>query len=442
MGQGGYIAIVNTTKYDFESTKTDSKSMNKWKFPDTIKAGTSERIYVEWEEGVFHDKKKDEGNQTYTLKGVGWTFKVKARAKNGFKLSVVLEDFATQGVAKGTEIDLGWEHDGTVTFILSGDKDNFTSTMLSGAWMHNNLASLGNRALIDLCIPGSHDAGMSEFNAHTAGAFNCNTVTQTKNMLKQLEKGARYFDIRPVISAGKFYTGHYGEVGPSGQGANGQSIKDIINEVNNYTSTYKELVILHLSHDLNTDVGNFSYRPFTQKEWDKLFAQLEGLNHLYINNNKYVKLADLDLNSYIGNGPAVIVLVKPEADDISLGNYSGKGFFPNASFKIYNKYSETNDVGKMADDQLAKMEKKKGGDTPSYFLLSWTLTQSDTQAVTCITPGVKSILDLAKIANQKLYYKLIPKVTKTCFPNILYIDRVSGKNIAAGAMAINSVITS
>lgn len=270
--------------------------------------------------------------------------------------------------------------------------------------MQNNLDLLGKRNLRHICIPGSHDAGMSVRNGGTAFACDCNTLTQTSGILGQLQLGMRYFDIRPVIGgkSGEYFAGHYTHIGliNSWQGANGQSIRSIIDDVNTYTACYKELVILYLSHDLNTNVGNSKYRYFTQEEWNGLFAQMKALNHLFIADNPAnVDLTMLTLNDFISNNrAAVIVVVDPENKNISLGDYASQGFYMAKNFLVYNNYSDTNDLNKMARCQIKKMKKQKQKPDAPYFLLSWTLTQSNCQAVFCFTGLKKSIRRLADTA--------------------------------------------
>jgi len=198
------------------------------------------------------------------------------------------------------------------------------SSTSSTAWLQNNLSVLGSRPLRHICMPGTHDAGMSAYNSGTAFTHSCDTVTQTTGILGQLQYGSRYFDIRPVISGGQFMTGHYTDVTQlnSWQGANGQSIQSIIDDVNNYTASNSELVVLYLSHDLNTDLGNSSYAPLTQQEWNTLLTLLqEGINNLFVTSAS--DLTTLTLNTFIGNNKAaVVVVVDPSGTGISLGNYA------------------------------------------------------------------------------------------------------------------------
>lgn len=439
MGQSGHITLVNGTKYDWKKTYTHEYQMNSWKFPDVIPAGTSVSLKVEFSQAIFKSQSDDAGEVRYSLDGTRHGFEVQARGKDGFCLQVKLTNIETPGNPQDSTIKLGWNHDGSVNFILSGEEGNFTSSQEPAAWMQHNVSLLGGRTLREISIPGSHDAGMSQMTGGTYFAGESNTLTQELSILGQLQVGSRYFDIRPVLGNGKgeYYTGHYSQVTGSWQGTNGQSIKSIIQDVNEFTKTNKELIILNLSHDLNTEVGNRSYRAFNQKEWDTLFEQLKGINDLYVTHDPNVDLTRIKLNDYIGgNKAAVVIVVRPSDKGTTLGAYANQGFYLGKNFEVYDKYSDTNSLKKMSSDQLQKMQDHQG----SYFLLSWTLTQGGLQAFS----GTPSILNLSKKANSDLYNIILNKSTKQCFPNIMYLDNISYPddnkdlaNIAALAMAIN-----
>lgn len=438
MGQGGNITLVNATNSNWRKTNQHSYQMNTWDFPDIIPARSTQTVYVEWDQGIFATQSDDAGEVNYTLEGTSeLSFQVQAKATNGFELKIYFVNIETNGNPKGSTISLGWNHDGYVSFILAGEENNYTSTKSKqNSWMQDNLSLLGDKQLKDICITGSHDSGMSVFSSGTAGAFECNTLTQNCSILQQLLFGARYFDIRPVISGGQYYTGHYSHIGNvTWQGANGQSIQSIISDINSFTSNNQELVVLNLSHSLNTDVGNNSYRPFTQSEWEQLFIQLSTINNLFkIENNPNVDLTSLTLNKFIHHASAVVIVVEETVD---LGNRQGQGFYLYKNFNVYNSYADTNDLQKMADDQLSKMKEQA---RKNYFLLSWTLTQDNTEAVTCSIGIASSIKDLANQANQSLIRMLYPNVSSSEFPNIIYTDDIVNSESAALAMAINHTI--
>jgi len=439
MGQGGYITLVNGTPYNWVCTYNHSYQMNSWKFPD-IASGKTAHVYVEWDQGIFKTVSDDSGDATYSLQGTPYSFSIQARANKGFDLAVVLSGISTQGNAQNSRIDLGWSHDGSVVFVLAGTSGSFISNNPPAGWMANNRGTLGNRTLRQLCMPGSHDAGMSLMNGSTAGAFSCNVLTQSQSIYGQLLVGSRYFDIRPVLgNGGQYLTGHYSQIGSSWQGANGQSIDSIIADVNKFTASYGELVVLNLSHDLNTDVGNSSYRPLNQSEWDALFQKLSGLKNLYVAPAGTADLTQLTLSSYLAKGAAVVVVVDPSAGNISLGKYAGQGFYPASAYPLYNSYSDSNDLNKMSADQLQKMRNQRPNPNAQAFLLSWTLTQDSTQAVTCVTGIANSILDLAALADPTLYQNVLPACTGQTYPNVLYIDQMNSSAIIPMAMAVNTL---
>lgn len=443
MGQGGNITLVNGTTSDWTLTYTHQYQMNAWSFPATIPAGTSASVYVEWDQGIFTHSSDDSGEATYTLNGSNQSFQIQARAGGGFMLQAVLIGLSTQNYPQGSTIQLGWDWNrnpsgGHVTFVLAGEAGNYlVGGQQSGAWMQHNLELLGSQPLRHLCLPGAHDAGMSVYNSGTAFASTCNTITQNTSILGQLQCGVRYFDIRPVISGGNYFTGHYSKVDPinSWQGANGQSIASIVADVNTYTASNAELIILNLSHDLNTDLGNSSYAPFTQTEWNALFAELQGLNYRFAA-VPGIDLSQLPLANFIGGQQAAVVLIV-ETNGVDLSGYANQGFFPYSSFDVYNSYADSNDVSYMANNQLTKMKQQRPNPDAGLFLLSWTLTQSDVQASTCVLGTADSILTLASVANPQLYLQLPGAISAQCYPNILYTDSVQNADAAALAMAVN-----
>jgi hypothetical protein len=248
-------------------------------------------------------------------------------------------------VGQGTDgpgdiVNGGLDVIGDVADVLRGDDGDATSAAAAAAaanlgpapppnWMQANLATLGSRTVRNLAIPGSHDAGMSSFSvdSKTGFATEDNTRTQTLDLAGQLAAGSRYFDIRPVISSGVFRVGHYSFVAPiqSFQGANGQFVSDMIDQINAFTKDNKELIVLNLSHDLNTDLPNDSFRAFNQAEYDRLFNDLLRLQNRFVapGDPTTVDLTTLKLNDFIGGGNAAVVLIVEPAS-ISLGDFANK----------------------------------------------------------------------------------------------------------------------
>ncbi|WP_189070376.1 hypothetical protein [Deinococcus radiotolerans] len=255
---------------------------------------------------------------------------------------------------------------------------------LPSHWRHANLDALGALTPRDLCLPSAHDAGMSALNAHT----DCTVLMQSQGVGGQLRQGTRDFDLRPVISGGQYVTRHDSLIDKAGvttqQGGTGQSVAEITEQINAFTQDNAELIVLNLSHDLNTDAGNSGYPAFTQDEWTALFAQLSQLQQLYRAPDGAADLTQLPLRSFIGAGQAaVVILVEP--DGVNLGPYARQGFYPAGAWPTYNTYANTNDLAHMMRDQFSKMQIQPSQGTS--FLLSWTSTTRGRSRVPCRPSG-------------------------------------------------------
>lgn len=215
-------------------------------------------------------------------------------------------------------------------------------------------------------------------------------------------------------------------------------IDDIISQVNAFTATNPELIVLNLSHDLDTDASGSQYTSLSQDQYNSLLMKLTALNNLYIPYDPTnVDLTTLPLEKFIGEGrAAVVVICDPGTATVTLGKYNSKGFYKVGQLNPVNLYSNLNDVNAMASDQLGKLEQYRESPDSQMFLLSWTLTQqaSDMAKLT-------SIISLAKQANNAIWALVMPKITSQTFPNILYVDNFADSNLAALAVAMNHMLS-
>ena len=456
MGQGGTVVIVNATASGWTLSHQHSYQMASWNFPQNIPAWGEAAVYVEWQETIGKNWTDDGGEAEYTLDATGEKFQFQARrpSVSDRKIEVCFTSIVANGQKVGYTTSLGWNHDGLMNFILTGERGSYYATPVSArqAWINEISLStdwLTNpvRTLRTMCIPGSHDSGMWTYGAHTAFGFPCNTQTQTKSVADQLNLGVRYFDFRPVISTGgNYFTGHYSKVNIAGvdsdQGANGQSIDSIVNDVNTFMDGSPDLVILMFSHDWNTNLPNAQYRPFDQTEYDGLLNKLSALRYRYRTGDD-VDLTQIPITSFVGkNKGSVLVICDPDNPAVTLpGN---TGFYPIKSFPLYDSYADTNDLGQMQSDQILKMGKVKTGPNPVFFVLSWTLTQSDDQAGSCgfIPKGLPdgSILSLAAEANPTIYDKSWPSIIPPVYPNLVYTDNVTDTTNLGLALATNYML--
>ena len=381
--------------------------------------------------GVLGTTTDDGAEVNYTVTGQG-NFQVHAQVhagNAGSDLSVNYGQISSIGNPLGSTIDLGFWAFNDEAFILSGSgSTSFSSTNPPENWMQQNLPAIGCQPLRHLCMPASHDAGMSQLNGNTAFANAQDTLTQYSDISGQLAAGFRYFDIRPVIHDGQFYTGHYSDIAGSWQGGNGQSIASVIDQVNTFLTGNHELVILDLSHAYDTDNG---YPPLTQAQTNNLMQQLLGLQHRFTAPAGTPDLSKLTLKDFIGSSASVLIIF--DDSTLSPGAFSQQafpGFYNNTQLSVYNSYANTPNLGTMVTDQLGKMAAQRHSPDSGLFLLSWTLTTLDPR-------------DSAPAAHAALFQRLWPALNKQTFPNFIMLDAIgnndnlNNRNVAALSMAIN-----
>ncbi len=436
--KGGFLTLVNGTDTDWVLSDQCPGDESTWNFPERVESGKSTDVYLVLESMRSRLPELNSASVNYQLEGVpNSEFQIAVNQSREADLRVSFISLQSLNHGAGSFGDLGWKKQGYVSFILVGKGGKyFTNLDITENWMSSHLDLLGYKPLKDICIPGSHNSGMSEYSSGTAFTGKCNTLCQYHGVLDQLKLGVRYFDIRPALHNGKYATNHYTKIESKGvvswQGAIGQSMESIIDDLNSFTEKTSELIIINLSHSLNTDLEQSSIRKFTSDKWMELMHKLQRINNLYqIPFDSSIDLANIPLNEFLLSGSAV-VLIMDELD--SLGEFEGKGFFLKDNLNVYDKYANSNDVLVMAGDQLGKLEKES---SERYFLLSWTLTQNNTQATSCFSGLAASIEDLALQANQRLPSLLFPSISSSAIPNVIYLDFIDNQDVTTISLALS-----
>ncbi len=430
---------VNGTDSVWKKISETSQNVDTSVFPDLIKPHENKHFFI------FGSDENNIVNcyfdvQYQIMDSKNSCFRILGRYQINFGrlgLEIYLENIETLNHKKGDTVSLDWKSKELTYLFLIGDAGYYIGPDINAeSWMQDHLHLLGNHSLKEICIPGSHDAGMSVVTWKTFLAAECNTLTQTNNILGQLKLGIRYFDIRPALSDGKFFTEHFRKVG-IWEGALGESMESIINGINLFAKYNNELIMIKLSHSLNLDVDFFeTYRPFNKDQWFDLFDQLSNINHLFYYNG-VGNVSDSTINTLTANGTRTAILFfvdKEKEPDVDLGEYEDAGFFYLSELDMYSKFSNSDDYTFMAHDQIQKMHDHA---PKQYFEIQWTLTQQITEVASCSTGIGYSIRELGDIANNKLVETLHPYITKTEYPNIILIDNVKDTTSTILSLAIN-----
>ncbi|KAF7357555.1 Variant-surface-glycoprotein phospholipase C [Mycena sanguinolenta] len=477
MGVGGYLQIVNGTNFVLNRTSdfTGGYQMASWDPSAQINPGTCDTSYVEFTQSITTNRSNTQGSVSYTVGDTGCMVSFRATDVPP-TIKVRIDGFSTDSLAAGTWLDIHFKHDGPCTFVLFGAQNAFHCTPIGTAWMTTFMPMLQNLTLQQLCVPGSHDAGMSEL--HSEGSLNgilkvvagSMIQAQTLSIYDQLVQGSRFFDIRPVLVAdGKYWTGHFSSSSEGEVGSFGQSMDDVISDINKFLLANSELVIVNLSHAYDA-TNNWS--DLTGAQWTTLLkymvTELQNLCTVKVESYKEPLIGTMvkDLMGGDGSSASVIIRldIKGMMPDPSL---LGQGVFSQANFPLFNSYSNTDDKMTMIVDQIHKLrnyEKIDGAVVDQLHLVSWTLTPNPSAFAEQKIPQVRDIAELGPIwgsivadatgdatqadsikalaheANMALYQCILPVASKTSFPNVLLIDWYSDSNPAALAMAINFMV--
>lgn len=360
-------------------------------------------------------------------------------------LSVLFGDAATVAVYMQAITDDNLNYQQAQT-LLSNVQSHFSPSVTEGgSWMGQLSAVIGKQVLSKICLPGTHDSGMSQISNATFGARAANAQTQTLTIGQQLLQGIRYIDCRPVIWNGEQYLGHFSYSSALGWvGATGERWQNVLNDITSFLAQpgrSKELILLDFSHGFNYDnpanKGGYGFSKTDSIAWLNSVAAALG-NVLY--KNAAVSPDTAVLNDMLNTGAQVIARFDGSFSD---GLASSNGFWTDEQMVINGGYSDTGDLHFMVSDQLQKLT-ENSHDTSALFLTSWTLTQTTEEAVL----GIPSLETMAGKANPVLYpnienYIANNRINPETYPNLMITDYAddSVTRILELAVQINTLLS-
>ena len=185
-----------------------------WSFPDTVQPGEVKKVYVILLNELIKGLHSEIILAQYELKNTSSTFCVTGKTSDygtNFDFTVKVDKMKTFTDNNSFVLD---KRNMLIEFTLLQLGEHFVDyrTFDSSHFIHKFMIRKIEQGLTlkEMCMLGSHDAGMYILNGGTIKALEHNTLTQSKSIHEQLNCGARYFDIRPVIgNGGKYLTGHY-----------------------------------------------------------------------------------------------------------------------------------------------------------------------------------------------------------------------------------------
>ncbi|KAK4443148.1 PLC-like phosphodiesterase [Podospora aff. communis PSN243] len=423
-----------------------------------LQARQNKQVYVDRLGSTWGDSG---GEVTYAIAGTDKRFEVQARAASvgGHPMREIFsfENLETTGTPRGAKLEFAKRGYRQYNMILTGSEaygryyDGFNPPV---AWMSAILDVIGERKLRHVSMIGSHDAGMSVRTGGTVFGQAANCLTQGFGVYDQLIFGARFFDIRPVIgNGGRLVTGHY-STGLK-QGCNGQFIDDIVRQINRFTAEHPELVILHLSHALNTEDD---YRSMNSQEWDRVFDAFEGLTHRC--GGISGDLTSKTMNSFIGNGRACVLVIANQPNvRPAQGIYNIREQFEWAG---EGHWSDTDRAEVMAESQTRHLRENRkimqGTSGDKFYVMQWVLTlQGIDNVPDDENPASIAIETIAtRLAYDSLFWKGWNAMRPDSYPTVMLLDFIGvmqqfdrseliqrpRSELIALAMAVNLAIAS
>lgn len=226
---------------------------------------------------------------------------------------------------------------------------------LAGWMKHLN----DNLTLKQICIPGSHDAGMHSTKNWARGL----AITQHFSLKEQLEHGCRYFDLRPRFIDGKgLYVYHGASDGPK--------MELILKDIESYCTSN--------SFKTETFILSFTdYKDFTETAHHDEFITMVN-KHLgkYIfappanNQNAHTDIPLKDLRGKI------IISTDNDNSKTSANNAGLPLFRLGIQFDRFDEYSNKRDYEDML---LHQNDKFNNFNDHRLFLLNWTLTPANAE---------------------------------------------------------------
>ncbi len=292
--------------------------------------------------------------------------------------------------------------------------------------------------------------------------------TQDRTIGKQLEAGARYFDIRPVVHGGTFHLAHidhqkiirdYTESEASYIGAVGEKLETVLKDVASFASEQKhsrELIILTFSHfcDLDRQSHHKQESYFTSQQFHDLAALITRMldAHVIISNDPYIRLDEIPLEQLVAGGRTVLcVFDESNCNGVHLPLNTTKGLYrwgkaderdnQPVSLKVFDEYSDDPRIASSIGKQLRKFQDFSQAGRRGLFLLSWTITMNNTDP---LTAAFGDIQGNALGMNRALLPTIndwisAGVITPDKIPNVLYHDFV-GADIPSAPTELMAVI--
>ncbi|KAK3994196.1 PLC-like phosphodiesterase [Cladorrhinum sp. PSN332] len=301
-------------------------------------------------------------------------------------------------------------------------------------WIYDTIK---DRPIRHLIMPGTHDAGMSTIsNKIVSLGTEYNTQTQGINIYDQLRAGSRWFDLRiasihPNDDAGKnngFWILHINdELAETAIGNSGESLDDVVNEVNRFTRENPGEVIFFTVRYL---VGRFNVPNrgpiyWSPKVLNDFISKLRGINNRCPNLDLSTGFQNQKAKYFMdqNNGKGCVVLMLNGQNLKGLEKESvADGIYNTGRMQVRDQWSDKMKVNEMAPDQVSNWQALQRGGSADYgqfYIGQWLVTPD---AIASTAMGLENFA--VQQTNPSLYWSGVNSITPDRWPNVLMVDYI------------------
>ncbi|KAK4461341.1 PI-PLC X domain-containing protein 1 [Cladorrhinum samala] len=432
-----YVSIVNLTPHRFVLEHTHQYQMDTFSFGD-IPQGRARQNAVKYRNRWA--TQDDAGEAYYRIDGTDQRFVVRLKGSAPLvENRKVILDLSGMNLGQREYKFPGGET--SVTLVIAGSARWGLYASIRhdrGGWMRWIYDTIKDRPIRHLIMPGSHDAGMSRISNKILSIGTVfNTQTQGINIYDQLRAGSRWFDLRvasvhPAYDSGRydgFWVLHVNnEMADVVVGNSGESLDDVINEINRFTGENPGEVIFFSVRYL---VGRYQVPDRGPIVWtpgimNDFFSKLRAINN---------RCANLDLGtgfqnqkaSYFmdrngGKGCVIFMLngqnLREDVPKESLGD----GIYAAGRMGVRDMWSDKMKVDALAPDQIngwRAMKRGGSGDYDQLYIAQWISTPD---AVASTAVGLQAFA--IQQTNPSLYWSGVNSISPDRFPNVILVDYI------------------
>ncbi|BCS26648.1 phosphatidylinositol-specific phospholipase C domain-containing protein [Aspergillus puulaauensis] len=431
-----FVTIVNLTPHRFKLDSTHSYQMDTFDWGD-IPSGRSRQNIAHYTERAGANQVDTNGEAYYSIEGTDKKFVIRAttRVPDRHPRRTVID---LSGMGLGQREYLDPRPEVPVTLVITGsDSHGFMASLNHGTgnWMKQIYDVIKDRPLQHIVMPGTHDAGMSTIsNQITSIGSKANTQTQALNIYDQLRVGARWFDMR-ILSVHQSNTDDYAfwvahvndETAAVPIGNTGESLSNIVDEINKFTSENPgEIIFIKLRYLIGIRKVPGGAIKWDNDIVDNFFSELKKVNNrcgnLDTNTEFQRQKASYFMEQNDGAGCVVFLLNGDNIPDGVTSSSISEGLYPASQMAVNDHWSDLPTTKPVAEDQTSVWSgiNRVEPFTDDEFLISQWLVSADALQTTALTIQNIAIMP----TNPALYWAGVNAMSPTQWPNVILVDYI------------------